>query len=67
MKTGMLFFIVVVSVIIGLVLGSEIIRWLMAGGLALIAVPLWKSMQRENISKGIARAADVIRNRHESS
>jgi p-aminobenzoyl-glutamate transporter AbgT len=64
MKTGFLFFVVVASAIVVLLLGSETVRWLMAGA---VAVPLWVSMQRENISKGIARAADVIRGRRESS
>lgn len=42
MKTGSLFFIVVASAIIVLLLGSETVRWLMAGALAVVALPLWK-------------------------
>jgi hypothetical protein len=66
-KTGTLFFVVIASAIIGLVIGSEIVRWCMAGTLAIVAVPLWISVQREHVSEGIARAAEVIRDRHESS
>lgn len=67
MKVGLLFFTVIISAIIGLVFGTEMIRWSMAGALALVAVPLWVSMRREHISNGIAHAAKVIRNRRESS
>lgn len=66
-KTGYLFFVVVVSVIAGLIFGSQAIRWAMAGLLAITAVPLWVSMRREHTSNGIARAAEFIRGRHESS
>lgn len=67
MKTGLLFFVVIGSAIVGLALDSEGIRLLIAGALAVVAVPLWVSIQRENISEGIARAAKVIRGRRESS
>lgn len=66
-KIDYLFFVVIVSAIIGLIVGSEIVRWLMAGTLAMVAVPLWVLMRREHVSKGIARAAEFIRDRPESS
>lgn len=67
MKPGLLFFIVVASAIAGLLFGSELVRWLMAGALAVVAVPLYRTLGRDFIAKGITRAADVIRGRNESS
>jgi hypothetical protein len=67
MRVGFVFFTVIASAIISLILGSETVRWSMAGGLALIAVPLWISIRREYISSGIAHAARFIRDRRESS
>ncbi len=66
-RAGVLFFIVFASAIVGLLIGSELVRWIMAGALVIVAGPLWISMQRESIAKGISRAADIIRGRHESS
>lgn len=67
LRTGALFFIVLASAIVGLIFGSELVRWLMAGALAVVAVPLYLALGRDFIAKGIARAADVIRGRNESS
>lgn len=67
MRTGAFFFAMIVSAVIGLVFGSEPFREIMAGGLLVVAVPLWLSIQRESIAKGIARAAKVVRGRRESS
>ena len=46
MKSGVLFLAVLVSVITGLVCGSEAVRWVMAGLLLVGAVPLWQAMRQ---------------------
>lgn len=46
MRAGILFAVVISSAIIGLALDSVGIRLLIAGALAVIAVPLWLSLQR---------------------
>lgn len=45
MRTGLLFFTVIGSAIVGLVLESETARWLTAGAIAIVAVPLWITMR----------------------
>ena len=44
LKPGSLFFIAFGSAIAGLLFGSELVRWIMAGALAVVAVPLWKAI-----------------------
>lgn len=46
LKPSALFFIVFVSVIAGLLFGSELVRWIMAGALVIVAGPLWISVRR---------------------
>ena len=46
MRTGALFATVISFAIIGLALDSEGVRLLIAGMLAMVAVPLWVSMRR---------------------
>lgn len=46
MKPDPVFFIVITLVIIALAVGSELVRLMMAGALALGAIPLWKAVQR---------------------
>lgn len=58
-RTSALYFIVLASAIVGLLIGSELVRWSMAALLALGAVPLWRALGRDFIARGIARAADV--------
>ena len=65
--TGVLFFVVFASAIVGLLIGSELVRWIMAAALALGAVPIYRAIGREFIARGISRAADIIRDRNESS
>lgn len=45
LRIAALYFILFGSVIVGLILGSELVRWLMAGALAIVAVPLWSAMK----------------------
>jgi len=46
LRSKVLYFTVITSTIIGLAIGSQGVRWLMAGALALIAVPLFGVVKR---------------------
>lgn len=45
-KPASLFFVVIGSSITGLVFGSDLVRWIMAAALAVVAVPLWLNVRR---------------------
>lgn len=60
MRTGLLFFTVIVSAIIGLVLGSEEVRWLMAIGLAVVAVPLFKAIRQAGWFSNSAKSKHTL-------
>lgn len=45
-RPSSLYFVTIGSAIVGLLAGSETVRWIMAGALAVVAVPLWVNAQR---------------------
>lgn len=44
LRPSSLFFVAFGSAIAGLLFGSEMVRWIMAGALALVAVPLYRAI-----------------------
>ena len=60
LKPGSLFFIAFGSAIAGLLFGSEMVRWIMAGVLTCAIVPLWVSMRRSFLAQALDDAATFL-------
>lgn len=60
LRIGLVFFIIFASAIIGLVFGSEQVRWFMAALLALVAGPLWVVIKKVIKEKTLSEVVSAL-------